>query len=233
MHILDYYMDFTGKIISTGDKRYFVEKQLNEVINPQLAQCHVLTLAYDMETSNPVMIKIRYDLNPEPFDIHDPSSHKEITDEDFLDEVKCIWYLSLLGHGPRYIKYVTASASAEFPYPEGRVFFLVTDRVPGENVDEIRGELSDAQVESIGVQLGYILDRALGQMNILLYDQDPNCLRYDMQNGKLYFIDLSYMCFGHPKDANSKKTDHVQYLAGWTSEDNRVLWVRRYPGMGC
>jgi len=92
-------------------------------------------------------------------------------------------------------------------------------------------------------------------MNILLYDQDPNCLRYDMQNGKLwvpsspillpyyllgllltssrYFIDLSYMCFGHPKDANSKKTDHVQYLAGWTSEDNRVLWVRRYPGMGC
>lgn len=61
MHILDYYMDFTGKIISTGDKRYFVEKQLNEVINPQLVQCHVLTLAYDMETSDPVIIKIRYE----------------------------------------------------------------------------------------------------------------------------------------------------------------------------
>lgn len=61
MYTLDYHMNFTDKIIATGDKRYVVEEQLNEVINPQLAQCHVLTLAYDMETSNPVMIKIRYE----------------------------------------------------------------------------------------------------------------------------------------------------------------------------
>lgn len=61
MYTLDYYMNFTNKIIITGDKRYVVEEQLNEVINPQLAQSHVLTLAYDMETSNPVMIKIRYE----------------------------------------------------------------------------------------------------------------------------------------------------------------------------
>lgn len=61
MYTLDYHMNFTDKIIATGDKRYVVEEQLNEVINSQLAQCHVLTIAYDMESSNPVMIKIRYE----------------------------------------------------------------------------------------------------------------------------------------------------------------------------
>lgn len=97
-------------------------------------------------------------LNPSPFDISDLSNHKNITDEDFLDEVKGIWYLSLLGHGPRYITHVTVDAGAEFPYPEGRVCVLVTDRVPGGNVDEIQGGLTDGQIESIGVQLGYILE---------------------------------------------------------------------------
>ena len=35
---------------------------------------------------------------------------------------------------------------------------LVTDRVPGVSVDVIREGLSDGQIESIGVQLGYILE---------------------------------------------------------------------------
>lgn len=100
-------------------------------------------------------------LNPSPIYIHDPSNHKNITDEDFLDEIKGICYLSLLGHGPRYITHVTVSAGAESPYPEGRVCVPVTDRIPGRggrNVGEIQRGLSDGQVVSIRVQLGYVLD---------------------------------------------------------------------------
>lgn len=64
MFTFNCYTKFADKVITTGNKRYIVEEQLNEVINPQLAQCHALTLAHDIETSNPIMIKIRYEQAP-------------------------------------------------------------------------------------------------------------------------------------------------------------------------
>jgi len=61
MYNPNHIINFTNKTLSVGDRRYVVDEQLRQTFDPELYQCHVLTLAKDLEALEPVMIKIRYE----------------------------------------------------------------------------------------------------------------------------------------------------------------------------
>lgn len=61
MYNLNHIVNFTNKTLSIGDRRYVVDEQLRQTFDSKLYQIHVLTLANDLETWDPVMIKIRYE----------------------------------------------------------------------------------------------------------------------------------------------------------------------------
>jgi hypothetical protein len=66
-------------------------------------------------------------------------------------------------------------------YPGGYIWFTLMDRVPGDDVDEIRHELTRPQRHSIRVQLTTIL-REMGRRNRVLRTEHPSFLRYDRES---------------------------------------------------
>lgn len=61
---------------------------------------------------------------------------------------------------------------------------MTMTRVPGENVEEIRYQLSSQQRQSIRIQLVKILE-AMADRNRVLRTVDLSILRYDRANDKL------------------------------------------------
>lgn len=92
-------------------------------------------------------------MDPEVFNTNESGYLRKAADKDFYDEVKTVLALQEVGHGPEYIGHVTFEAGPLFPYPEGRVGFLVTSRAPREPVD---GLLSDEQIEKIEFAIKYV-----------------------------------------------------------------------------
>ncbi|XHG03716.1 hypothetical protein AWENTII_007009 [Aspergillus wentii] len=150
--------DFTGRVREIHNRHVKIEKQLSEHLDDQSGQRHVLALARYLDTDEEIMLKIRYDLNPEQFDIEDLKESREDADMMFLHEADGVENVYAIHHGPRYITYVTQPAGQEMPYPDGWADFLITSRVPGDDVAEISGELTFDQLESIRKQLANILE---------------------------------------------------------------------------
>lgn len=70
------------------------------------------------------------------------------------------------------------------PYPGRQIFFTVLNRVPGEDVSQIRNRLSTPERRSIRLQLAYILE-TMADKNRVLRTADLRFLRWDGQSSKL------------------------------------------------
>jgi hypothetical protein len=212
----DWRFDLTNRVRTILGRPIRIEEQLAEVPDPRLAEIQVLTLARYMDTNQPIMLKIRYELRPESFGIRDQvylQTMRERAQDDYLEEVKLVEDVEEIGHGPAYLAHVTQRAGEMFPYPDGIVNFIIMTRVPGENVARIFLTLSDQQLESIRRQLAFTLEHMRQRMFVLAH-QSPHFLRYDRVNDKLYIVDFSYMSFTNPNapGSNPITVDHMYVL---------------------
>ncbi|KAK6837261.1 hypothetical protein RU639_001358 [Aspergillus parasiticus] len=194
--------DCTGTVIKFDDKEIRVKEQLTEVLDDRMGQRHVLALAENTKTAEPHMVKIRYELNPEYFDFENPEEEREIAIDHFSCEVVAAQRLSDVRYGPKYVAHWGQFQGTGWPCHGGAVFFLVMGTVPGEDVDEIRDELSDAQLDSIRSQLARILE-SMPNNGYKLYEQHPSFLRYDKVADKLYLVDLTFIGFTDPNSETS------------------------------
>ncbi|KAF4994369.1 hypothetical protein F66182_16444 [Fusarium sp. NRRL 66182] len=139
-----YRFNWEGRELELGIYKFKIEKQLSKWVDDVLAQRHVLTLAHYVNEDIPVMLKIRYELNPKNFPIiEDVEETREIGRRHHLFEASLYKLLHEIGHGPKVMMVTKRDRQSEWmPYPEGRIFFTVLRRVPGENVGKIRNELS-------------------------------------------------------------------------------------------
>ncbi|KAI9926424.1 hypothetical protein MW887_004189 [Aspergillus wentii] len=192
--------DFTGRVREIHNRHIKIEKQLSEHLDDQSGQRHVLALARYLDTDEEIMLKIRYDLNPEQFDIEDLKESREDADMMFLHEADGVENVYAIHHGPRYITHVTQPAGQEMPYPDGWADFPITSRVPGDDdVAEISGELTH-----------------LRQNGKVFYTQDQGALRYDVQNDKLYFVDFTHMSLIDPNYGNwTSITPDTTFVTGF------------------
>ncbi|GFF35807.1 hypothetical protein IFM46972_04678 [Aspergillus udagawae] len=191
----DWRFDLTYRVRTILGRPIRIEEKLAEVPDPRLAEIQALTLARHMDTNQPIMLKIRYELRPESFGIRDQvylQTMRERAQDDYLEEVKLVEDVEEIGHGPAYLAHVTQGAGEMFPYPDGIVNFIIMTRVPGENVAHIFLTLSDQQLESIRRQLAFTLEA----------------------NDKLYIVDFSYMSFTNPNAPGSTPitVDHMYVL---------------------
>lgn len=150
--------DCAGTVIKFDDKEIKVKEQLTETLDDIMGQQHVLALAENTKTAETHMVKIRYELNPKYFDFDDPEEEKEIAIDHFSCEVHAAERLGNAGYGPKYVTHWRQIQGTGWPLDGGTVFFLVMGTVPGEDVDKIRDELSDRQLDSIRSQLARILE---------------------------------------------------------------------------
>ncbi|RHZ65507.1 uncharacterized protein CDV56_107707 [Aspergillus thermomutatus] len=212
----DWRFDLTNRVRIIWGRPIRIEEQLTEVPDPRYAEIQVLTLARYEDTNEPIMLKIRYELRPESFDIRDQAylqTMRERAQEDYLEEVKLVEDVEEIGHGPAYLSHVTQRAGEMFPYPDGIVNFIIMSRVPGENVARIFLTLSNQQLESIRRQLAITLEHMRQRMFVLAH-QSPHFLQYDRATDKLYIVDFSYMSFTNPDDPRSQPItiDHMYVL---------------------
>ncbi|KAI9933517.1 hypothetical protein MW887_007990 [Aspergillus wentii] len=56
--------DWTGRIYLIKDKYVLIEEQLTEAFNEAMGQYHILTLARYVDTNEPLMLKIGYEIDP-------------------------------------------------------------------------------------------------------------------------------------------------------------------------
>lgn len=70
------------------------------------------------------------------------------------------------------------------PYPKGRLFRTFTERVSGEDLGEIRHELSPDDLWAIRVQLAKILN-VMGKAKRVLNEEHLSFFRYDREHKKL------------------------------------------------
>ncbi|KNG79960.1 hypothetical protein ANOM_011651 [Aspergillus nomiae NRRL 13137] len=106
------------------------------------------------------------------------------------------------GYGPKYVAHWGQFQGSGWPFYGGAVFFLVMGTVPGEDVDEIRDELSDRQLDNIRSQLARILE-LMRTNGYKLYEQHPSFLRYDKVADKLYLVELTFIGFTDPNSETS------------------------------
>ncbi|KAE8332993.1 hypothetical protein BDV39DRAFT_199342 [Aspergillus sergii] len=201
--------DCTGTVIEFDGKEYKIKEQLTEV----------LALAENTKTAVPHMVKIRYELNPKYFDFENPEEEREIAIDHFSCEVVAAEGLGDAGYGPKYVAHWGQFQGLRWPFDGGAVFFLVMGTVPGEDVDEIRDELSDAQLASIRSQLARILE-FMRKKGYKLEEQHPSFLRYDKAPDKLYLVDLTFIGFTDPNSETAIPVDNI-YVEAFN------IW--RYP----
>ncbi|KAB8275388.1 hypothetical protein BDV30DRAFT_236755 [Aspergillus minisclerotigenes] len=194
--------DCTDTVIEFDGKEYKIKEQLTEVLDDRMGQRHVLALAENTKTAEPHMVKIRYELNPKYFDFDNPEEEKGIAIDHFSCEVDAAERLGDAGYGPKYVAHWGQYQGLRWPFGGGAVFFLVMGTVPGEDVDEIRDELSDAQLASIRSQLTRILE-SMRNNGYILYEQHPSFLRYDKVADKLYLVGLTFLGFTDPNSETS------------------------------
>ncbi|KAE8402541.1 hypothetical protein BDV37DRAFT_272842 [Aspergillus pseudonomiae] len=194
--------DCTGSVMRFDDKELKLNEQLTEVLDDRMGQRHVLAFADDIKTEERYLVKIRYELNPKYFDFEDPEEEREIAIDHFSCEVDAAQRLSDAGYGPKYVAHWGQFQGSGWPFYGGAVFFLVMGTVPGEDVNEIRDELSDRQLDSIRSQLARILE-LMRTNGYKLYEQHPSFLRYDKVADKLYLVDLTFIGFTDPNSETS------------------------------
>ncbi|OKL61738.1 hypothetical protein UA08_02817 [Talaromyces atroroseus] len=171
--------------------QYVIEEQLTEEENVELAQRHVLTLAHEIESGRQFMLKLSYDLDPEEFDIEDEDEHEEMVCDYSGFEADLVNFLHGIGHEPKLLDAYGYLQGENHPYESGAIYFIAMECVPGENVDEIRDELTKEELQSIRRQLAYILNE-MAKINRCFANEDPACLRYDRRADKLYVVDLTH-----------------------------------------
>lgn len=211
-----------GHIFMLNESKVLVEKQLTEIEDGRMAQRHVLALARYKKNENdewdiPIMLRIRYEyvsilatssssfscsfsntiansINPKPFGIKDIEENRKDVHEHVLFELELIRHLHSAGKGPELLNSVRHGQIPTLPYPPGFVYFFALERVPGEDLDRIRDDLSLSQLRSIKKQLAGILD-VMRPLNRCLAVEDPRCLRYDKAKDKLYVIQSPSLSF--------------------------------------
>jgi serine/threonine protein kinase len=123
-------------------------------------------------------------LDPEEFDIDDEDEHEELVANHAGHEVDLANFLYEIGHGPKLLDYYGYLQRENDPYKGGAMYFIAMEYVPGEDVDEIRDELTQDELLSIRRQLAYILNK-MAMINRGFANEDPACLRYDREADKL------------------------------------------------
>ncbi|RHZ62615.1 hypothetical protein CDV55_104452 [Aspergillus turcosus] len=205
----DWKFDLTGRVRTILGRPIRIEEQLSELDDERYSERQVLTLARYMDTDEPIMLKIRYELRTDSFWGLRPKNYgitgkeyletiRQRADDDYLEEIKLVEDVEEIGHGPAYLAHASQRAGEMFPYPDGAVNFIIMTRVPGENVARIFETLSYEQLESIRRQLAFILEH-MRQRWFVLSTQSPHFLRYDRATDKLYIVDYTYM---HVTDPN-------------------------------
>ncbi|EAW13702.1 uncharacterized protein ACLA_044220 [Aspergillus clavatus NRRL 1] len=192
--------DLSGRGRYINGRPVGIDKQLTEELDPRFAQRSVLALATYVDTNEPVTLRIRYDLNPAPFGYTDPDEIRQVRERarfQFIEEIRATEEVGDIGHGASYLDHCVQKAGSPFPYPEGTVYFFVMTRVPGEKILPILNDLTDGQLEDVRKQLTFILER-MRQCGFLLFQPNPDFLRYDRANEKLYLIDFAYISFTDP-----------------------------------
>ncbi|OKL59377.1 hypothetical protein UA08_05247 [Talaromyces atroroseus] len=120
--------DFTGRttpamIRQTPNGRidvsFCIDEQISEAENTCPAQRHVVAFAHRVGTNNTYMLKIRYDLNPDYFEIDDKKEWREACDYHYLVELDVVRAACDAGHGPSLIDWGTTKQGPDMPYPNG------------------------------------------------------------------------------------------------------------------
>jgi hypothetical protein len=70
------------------------------------------------------------------------------------------------------------------PFPGRRVFCTLTERVPGEELDDIKDELSPEDLWTIRVQLAKIFNE-MGMAKRVMNEEHSSFFRYDREHKKL------------------------------------------------
>ena len=152
---------WSKKTLTLANRKMEIGEQPTEVLDERFGQCHVLAQAHDVNTQEPLFVKIRYDIYPRFFNSHKYpviSEATEIPKEHFLHEVDASKLVGRLGHGPKYLDHFMQRQLPGMPLAGFPINFLVMGAVPGENVEDIRDELSYEEAASIKKQLAYILE---------------------------------------------------------------------------
>ncbi|KAI9929432.1 hypothetical protein ASPWEDRAFT_172912 [Aspergillus wentii DTO 134E9] len=204
-HHVNLYLDLTGLVQKIEGRPVKIEEQLTGSISD--SQSELLTTVSS--------------LNPKWFSIEDPKENQDFAFDHFLHECDLVEIVHEIGHGPKYISHFSRKAGPKYPYPNGLVHFLIMSRVPGENVRDIFLGLSDEQLASIKRQLAYILEH-MRQNGRTLYEQDPDFLRYDIPNDKLYLANFTFFNIIDP-DLEDPITEQDVYVLTFK------IWQRHLP----
>lgn len=126
-----------------------------------------------------------FSLNPKHFPLIDNVEETlRVAERHVCFEVTLIKLIHSIGHGPQSLIFSKGKQNEWMPYPGGRIYYIAMTRVPGENVERIRYQLSSQQRQSIRSQLAKILE-AMADKNRVLRTVDLSFLRYDRANDKL------------------------------------------------
>lgn len=87
-------------------------------------------------------------LDSEDVDTDDPKSTREQAAQNFLDKIDFVGAVTDIGHGPKYVNYITNLTDKGFPYP-GKVGFLLMTRMSGGDMDDVFLELKGEELEDI------------------------------------------------------------------------------------
>lgn len=119
--------------------------------------------------------------DPEEFLSDNIEGNKEIVSNHVGLEVDLVDLLHTIGHGLKFIDLVEYEQGPEMPCPEGRLFCTFTKRVPGENFDEIRDQLSPEDLCAIRVQRTEILNE-MGKAKRVMNEEHLSFFRYDREH---------------------------------------------------
>lgn len=152
--------NWVDKVLSTKKRSIQITEQLDEVLDSKTGQRHVLVQAYDMLTRRPLIIKIQYYLYPRAlFTLKDPEGVKaaQIDNTHFLHKTDAHRILSAFNHGPRYIDHFIEQQLPGMPLPGWPISFIIMGDVSGDNLANIRSQLSDDQLDSVKKQIARII----------------------------------------------------------------------------
>ncbi|PLB53284.1 hypothetical protein P170DRAFT_351400 [Aspergillus steynii IBT 23096] len=218
---------FKRRVLHVDGKKLKVVEQFSEVLDHRVGQRNVLVKARNIDNNIMSLLKIRYQLDPEIFGFFGDENKEimEIAEEDFLFEVQAAMVLSEAGLGPQYINYERRTQPEWMPFPKGCVHVLVMKVPPGENLDEIRDDLTDRQLDSIRTQLAHILEIMRQNYNKMI-QQHPSYLNYDVHTNKLYLVDLAGLGFTDPDDNTSfpidEESPYVEAFNLWREPYHKV-----------
>lgn len=89
-----------------------------------------------------------------------------------------------IGYGPKVIDMVEHEQDSGMPYPKGRMFCIFAERVPGDDLDEIKDQFASEDYLIIRFQLAKILNE-MGKAKRVLNDEHLSFFRYHRQFRKL------------------------------------------------